>query len=235
MELSFIMMEIIPVLDLMSGIAVSGKSGQRDTYQPLETVYASSPNPVEISHSLKQQGARQIYVADLDAIEKKGSNLEVVKNINYLLPVMLDCGVKDLNSFEFALNFAQKIIVATETLSSLKELHKICERFPAQRMVVSVDIKNGELFSNNLNISLDEFKKELEYLKPAEVILLDISQVGTEKGFDKNLITKFSSLKESLILGGGITAPELSEVAVLGINKVLIGSALHKGLIPLRY
>ena len=30
------MLEIIPVLDLMNSVAVSGKSGNRDTYTPLQ-------------------------------------------------------------------------------------------------------------------------------------------------------------------------------------------------------
>jgi phosphoribosylformimino-5-aminoimidazole carboxamide ribotide isomerase len=227
------MLEIIPVLDLMSGIAVSGKSGQRDTYQPLKSVYSSSPNPVEIAHSLKQQGARQIYIADLDALEKKGSNLEIVKSINHLLPVMLDCGVRDLNSFEFALNFAQKIIIGTETLESLDNLYKIFEKYPSERIVVSVDIKNGELFSNSLDMFLEEFRDNLLDLNPSEIILLDISQVGTEKGFNKKLIDKFSTIKESLILGGGITPEEIPDIDSEGIKKVLIGSALHKGSVRL--
>jgi phosphoribosylformimino-5-aminoimidazole carboxamide ribotide isomerase len=89
------MTELIPVMDLMSGIAVSGKSGQRDTYKPLETVYSQTPDPVEIAISLKRQGFKRIYLADLDAIEGRGSNLEIAGKINHILPVMLDWGVKD--------------------------------------------------------------------------------------------------------------------------------------------
>ena len=50
-------MEIIPVLDLKSGIAVSGESGERSNYKPLKTVYSQSSNPVEIARTLKEQGA----------------------------------------------------------------------------------------------------------------------------------------------------------------------------------
>ena len=48
------MLEIIPVLDLMNSVAVSGKSGNRETYTPLKTIYASSSDPVEIANSLKK-------------------------------------------------------------------------------------------------------------------------------------------------------------------------------------
>ena len=42
------MMLKIPVLDLKGGIAVSGKSGQRETYTPLNTCYANSANPNQV-------------------------------------------------------------------------------------------------------------------------------------------------------------------------------------------
>lgn len=227
------MMEIIPVLDLMSSMAVSGKSGMRESYKPLKTVFANSSDPVEIAMALERQGARRIYIADLDAIEKKGSNLELVQKINHILPVMLDFGVKNIQTFEFALNFANKIIVATETLKSIDELRLIFSKFPKERIVVSIDIKNGELYSKELDISLEELKDELMDLKPSEIIILDISQVGTEKGFNQNLIKPFNGLKDSLILGGGITSDHILDISSNGINKVLVGSALHKGKFPL--
>lgn len=224
-------MEIIPVLDLMSGMAVSGKSGQRDTYEPLKTVYSSSPDPVEIAISLKRQGAKHIYIADLDAIEGAGSNLELVRKINHLLPVILDWGVKDFQSFKFALDFAEKIIVATETLKSLEEMDKIIRTFSKKRIVISLDIKDGQVLSKIPSLTLDKLKSKLMELKPEEIILLDISGVGTEKGFNKTLLDEFRGW-ESLILGGGITPEELETLKKKGINKFLMGTALHSGQLP---
>lgn len=228
------MIQIIPVLDLMSGMAVSGKSGHRETYKPLKSVYSFSPDPVEIASALKRSGAHQIYIADLDAIEKKGSNLELVRKINHILPVMLDWGVKDLLSFEFALEFASKIIVATETLKSLDDLQAIFDKFPEDRIVVSVDIKNGKLLSPEMDMSLDSFKEHLRELNPSQIILLDISKVGTHEGFNISLIDEFADFKDSLILGGGIIPSEIKSLDEKGIKRVLVGSALHKGDISLK-
>ncbi len=227
------MIQIIPVLDLMSGMAGSGKSGHREIYKPLKSVYSSSPDPVEIASALKRNGAQQIYIADLDAIEKKGSNLELVQKINHIIPVMLDWGVKDLLSFEFALEFASKIIVATETLKSLDALQAIFDKFPKDRIVVSVDIKDGKLLAPEMDISLDLFKEKLRDLNPSQIILLDISKVGTHEGFHMSLIDEFADFNDSLILGGGIIPSEIKSLDEKGIKNVLVGSALHKGEIPL--
>ncbi len=228
------MTELIPVLDLMSGIAVSGKSGQRDTYKPLHTVYCETPDPVEIAISLKRRGFKRIYVADLDAIEGRGSNLEIVQKINHVLPVMMDWGVKDLKSFAFALEFADKIIIATETLKHWSDIGEIFDKYPKGRIVVSVDVKDGQILSEDPSLTFTEVKSKLEKLGPEEIILLDISGVGTLKGFNLDLLDEFSGMEDSLILGGGITPEEIKNLNDRGITKFLMGTALHSGKVGLQ-
>jgi len=228
------MLEIIPVLDLMNSIAVSGKSGDRENYTPLNTVYASSSDPLEIALSLKQANASEIYIADLDLIERNGNhNINKIKEVNTVLPVILDVGVNNLQTFEFLLDYAYKIIVATETLESVEELERIFEKYPKERIVVSVDVKNNELYSKNMDINLNDFKDVLKRIDPNEIILLDISSVGTGNGFNKELLNQFMEFKDKIILGGGITKDEIGEISSLGINKALVGTALHKGEIKL--
>jgi phosphoribosylformimino-5-aminoimidazole carboxamide ribotide isomerase len=224
---------IIPVMDLMNGIAVSGKSGNRATYSPLNSVFANNSDPIAIANSLKIKGYNELYIADLDSIEKIGHNLDKIKLINTIIPVILDCGIKNFDGFKFYLDFAYKLIIATETLESLDELHKIINTFPKERIVISVDIKDNELYSKseNFNLSLDEFIEELIAISPNEIILLDISKVGTNSGINQDLIAKFSQLYDKLILGGGISKEDLSKIDELGIKKVLIGSSIHNGFI----
>lgn len=223
---------IIPVLDLKNGIAVSGKSGKRETYKPLETVFHESASPVEITKSLKYAGAVRMYIADLDSIENRESNFKVIREINEYIPVMLDCGSKNVSDVGKALEVAEKVIIATETLKDIDDLKVIFDKFDRNRLVISIDIKDGKIFSKYLNIDMEDFIQKIEELNPQEVILLDISQVGTEKGVNEELIKKF--LKLPLIIGGGITAPDIQKLEKLGINKFLVGSALHNGKITLK-
>lgn len=227
------MIKKIPVIDLKQHQAVSGKSGMRDTYQPLNTVFAPSANPVEIAQGLKLNGADEMYIADLDLIESQGHNINDIKMVNTIIPVMFDGGVKNCESFEFYLDYAFKIIVPTETLESIEEMEKIFEKFPKERIVVSIDTKNNELLSKNFDMSLSEFKEILVKLDPNEIILLDITGVGTEKGYNKQLLDEFAELKDKLIIGGGLNKDSLDELESLGIKKVLIGTSLHSGEVKL--
>lgn len=227
------MIKKIPVIDLKQHHAVSGKSGMRDTYTPLNTIFAPSSNPVEIAQGLKLNGADEMYIADLDLIESQGHNIDDVRMVNTILPVMFDGGVKNLEGFEFFLNYAYKIIVPTETLESIDEIRKIFEKYPKERIVVSVDVKNDELLAKHMDLNLSQFKEILKELDPNEIILLDISGVGTEKGYNKKLLDEFEELKDKLIIAGGLNKESLGELDSLGIKKVLIGTSLHSGEVKL--
>ncbi|WP_305513510.1 MULTISPECIES: HisA/HisF family protein [unclassified Methanobrevibacter] len=227
------MIKKIPVIDLKQHQAVSGKSGMRDTYQLLNTVFAKSASPVEIAQGLKLNGADEMYIADLDLIESKGHNINEIKMVNTILPVMFDGGVKNCEAFEFFLDYAYKVIVPTETIESIEEMEKIFEKYPKERIVVSIDTKNNELLANHLDMTLSELKDVLIRLDSNEIILLDISSVGTEKGYNEKLLNEFSELKEKLIIAGGVNKDSLSELESLGIKKVLIGTSLHSGEVKL--
>ena len=223
------MIKKIPVLDLKDGQAVSGKSGLRNTYQPLQTVFAPSSNPVEIAQGLKLNGADELYIADLDLIESNGHNINDIKMVNTILPVILDAGVKNTESFSFFLDYAFKIIIPTETLESLDDLYEICDKYPKERIVISVDVKDDELYSKNLDLTLNEFKDVLIDVGASQIILLDISGVGTGKGYNVKLLKEFEDLKDKLIMAGGLNKDSIDELEKIGINKVLVGTSLHSG------
>lgn len=222
---------IIPVLDIKDGLAVSGKSGNRKEYQPLKTVFHSSSDPLKISKSLKKEGASKVYIADLDAIEGIGSNLDMVGEINRFLPVMLDCGASDLDSVSEALQVADNVIVATETLRKLEDLDEIFFKVNREQVTISIDVLNNKILSKHLELDFKILRDCLEKLKPSMVILLDISNVGTESGINWQLMDYFDGLESSLILGGGITREDLSKLSIYGVDNVLVGTALHHGKI----
>jgi len=224
---------IIPVLDLKGGIAVSGKAGKRDTYQPLQTVFYKNPDPLKIAEALKNSGASRIYIADLDSIGEVGDNFSVIKEVNNILPVMLDCGASTVLDVEDALKIADFAIVATETLKDLEDLDEIFDNHSKNEIIVSIDLKEGNIYSKYLKINFEIFMQKLTNISPREIILLDISRVGSESGFDSELINTFKIPEVSIILGGGIRAQDITSLGKRGVNNFLIGTALHKGEISL--
>ena len=222
---------IIPVIDLKNGEAVSGKSGMRETYKPLKTIFSQSSDAVKVAKSLKAAGAKRMYIADLDSIEGEGSNLKIVKEVNEIIPVMLDAGADNVQRVEKLLKFADKVIIATETLKTLKSLDEIFKSFKRDELVLSIDIKNNELLARDMDTDLNTLVNKIKDLKPPEIILLDISRVGTESGVNNAIINKFEAFKSSIIMGGGILEENIEELSGKGVHKFLVGSALHSGRI----
>jgi len=102
-------------------------------------------------------------------------------------------------------------------------------------LIISIDIKNRKLFSKYLKISLEELIQKIKEINPPEVILLDISKVGSESGVNMDLIKKINAIGESLIIGGGIRDEDIIQLEKAGLNKFLVGSALHKGKLKIKF
>ena len=82
---------------------------------------------------------------------------------------------------------------------------------------------------------INEFKNVLNRFNPSEIILLDISRVGTGSGFNEDLLNEFSSFKDKIIIGGGIGPDDLVDLDRLGFSKALIGTSLHNGEIKISH
>ncbi len=61
-------LKIIPVIDILAGIAVHAVKGKRREYKSLESILFKSVEPVEIAKAFKTLGFNELYIADLDSI-----------------------------------------------------------------------------------------------------------------------------------------------------------------------
>ena len=55
--------------------------------------------------------------------------------------------------------------------------------------------------------------------------------MGTQRGFNQKLLNEMKNWEDYLILGGGINLNDMEKLHQRGINKFLLGSALHSGQI----
>lgn len=226
---------IIPVFDVKNNECVSGKSGKRDTYTKLSSVYGE--NPIEITTNLKKSGVKCVYIADLDKIENKGDNSELILKINKILPVILDNGANSIDDIKFNKKICRYSILATETMESIEDTINIFKETPHENLIISIDIKNNELLTNNPNIKMEDIILLINEVKPDYTILLNISQVGTKEGNEniliKDIISKTPYTQH--IIAGGLTNESIGQYKSEGINNFLIGTILHNGLMLEEY
>jgi phosphoribosylformimino-5-aminoimidazole carboxamide ribotide isomerase len=216
-------MEIIPVIDIMNNIAVHGKSGNREEYKPLKTVLCDSSNPIDIVKKYKENGAEKVYIADLNAIMGNGDNFNIIKELD--IYKIVDAGISTKEDIEYIrnLNICNKLIVGTETLNDLTILND-------ENIILSLDFKDGKLLNYELNDILENINKNIP------LIILDISSVGTQKGINKELIKNIiNKTNNPIYIGGGIKDEnDLKDAYNLGVHGVLIGTAVHKGILNLK-
>src|SRR5215471_20002462 len=68
-------MEIIPVIDLKGDTVVHARMGRRDDYRPIRTPLSATSDPVDVTRGLLSiHPFTTLYVADLDAIERRDDN-----------------------------------------------------------------------------------------------------------------------------------------------------------------
>ena len=137
---------IIPVIDVLHGVVVRGIAGRRSEYQPIVSRLTSSTDPVEVTRALIDAvHPRELYLADLDAIQGSAPAIEVYRSIRGLgVEVWVDAGIADRES---ALRIAESgchVVAGLETVTGPEELREIVAAVSTTRVIFSLDLRDGK-------------------------------------------------------------------------------------------
>jgi phosphoribosylformimino-5-aminoimidazole carboxamide ribotide isomerase len=232
-------LKIIPVIDILNGVAVHAVRGRRKEYQPLKSILCGSADPVAVASAFKKCGFEELYVADLDAIMGKGDNFSVLEEIveGTGLRLMVDAGIGDLDQArQLFQRKVSKVIIGTETLPNLVFVKETIESFGSDRVVVSLDLKTGKVLSKSetlKSMSALQLAGKLQGVGVSELIVLDLARVGSGEGVDFALLKGIlCSLKIRVLVGGGVRdVTDLVKLKELSVHGALVATALHSGKI----
>jgi phosphoribosylformimino-5-aminoimidazole carboxamide ribotide isomerase len=230
-------MKIIPVIDILNGVVVHAVRGNREQYQPLQSVLCSCVDPVAVAGTFKDLGFKEVYVADLDAILGKAENFGVLQRVvkKTGLRLMVDAGVSTVDQAQRLLKAGvAKVVVGTETLPNLAELKQVMDAIGDEAVVVSLDLRNGKVLTPSQEAQTIEplqLTMALEALGVSEVIVLDLARVGSGEGVDFQLLEQLKKeVNLNVLVGGGVRdLNDLLDLKKLGVIGVLVASALHSG------
>ena len=234
-------LKVVPVIDILDGVAVHAVRGRRSEYQPLKSVLCTSAKPLDVALAFKKFGFSELYVADLDAIMTGRSNFSVLKQIteNSGLSLMVDAGIADIERAEKLLNNnVSKVIIGTETLPSMSFIREAVETLGKEQIVVSLDLKGekviGKLELGQLSNPLD-FMQNIQEANVNQIIMLDLARVGSSEGVNMPLLHEVLKKREvKVFVGGGVRGiADLMELRKMGAFGVLIATALHSKKITL--
>lgn len=209
-------MNVIPVVDLKDGLVVHAKRGLRACYQPLQP---DADVFVVIDKLLALYEFKTLYIADLNCIMNQGNNFLLINSIIEQYPKIMfwiDCG--QIMPF----NYSNYLPVLGSEWCSI-ELLKNTKNF-----ILSLD------FSANNEALGDADLFNHNHLWSKQVIIMTLARVGSDLGVDIDKLKNYCNTyptTEFVAAGGVRDLNDLQLLNALGINDVLIASALHAGTI----
>jgi phosphoribosylformimino-5-aminoimidazole carboxamide ribotide isomerase len=230
---------VIPVIDVLNGVAVHAVRGRRKEYQPLKSVLSASADPVDVVKALARLGFSEVYLADLDAIMGRQPNFLLYRRVADAtgLALMVDAGVAELTKAKMMVkNQVSKVVVGTETLQNTDFVREAVEALGSDCVVVSLDMMDGKVLSRlNPAVSVQPMAllRTFQELGVNQVILLDLSRVGSGEGVNLPWLKEaLSGLDMKVFVGGGVRGiKDLVALRNLGASGVLLATALHSGKI----
>jgi phosphoribosylformimino-5-aminoimidazole carboxamide ribotide isomerase len=241
-------------MDVMRGQVVRGVGGRRDEYRPIQSALVSDPQPATVARAFLALGFREIYLADLDAIQQKQqkrdrSNFQKNDSRPLYFELMrlgvalwVDAGLRNPDDARALANFhvdgrpLAGIVAGLESLAGPRELAEMCAAVAPERLIFSLDLKHGAPLTSS---------PDWHGLAPLEIaavalragvrrmIVLDLAQVGTGAGVGTEpLCRTLRCLAPGLeiVAGGGVRGPaDLDSLARAGCDAALVASALHDG------
>jgi phosphoribosylformimino-5-aminoimidazole carboxamide ribotide isomerase len=215
-------MEIIPVLDLKDGKVVHARQGQRDTYQPIVSRLSSTSAPDDVlAGLLRLRSFTKVYIADLDAIGKKGEHAQIVSELAHEHPAV-EFWLDDGRTAPAAPNVSDNIrrVLGSESVHDIEAF-----RVADATAILSLDFRGSDFLGPPDLL-------EQPSLWPNRIIVMTLARVGSSDGPDLErlaMIKQRAGARRLYAAGGVRGAADLEALRRAGAAGVLVASALHDG------
>lgn len=212
-------MQVVPVIDIRNGAVVRARAGRRADYQPIMTPLAATAAPLDVVAGLRRRfDFDALYVADLDAIERRGDNRGAVAEIAAAHPALrlwLDAGAGEAP--------ARDNIEGVIGSESLRDAEAFNARNPDTLLSLDFDAAG---FRGPRAVL------ENAALWPSRVIVMTLARVGVDAGPDFSTVAEIiarAGARRVYAAGGVRGAADLARLRDMGCAGALVASALHDG------
>ncbi|TPW76312.1 imidazole glycerol phosphate synthase subunit HisF [Schumannella soli] len=226
---------VIPCLDVSGGRVVKGVNflDLRD-----------AGDPVELAALYYAQGADEITFLDVTAtVDERATTYEVVTRTaeQVFIPLTVGGGVRSTEDVARLQGCgADKVGVNSAAIARPELLGEIADRFGAQALVLSLDIKRSERIASGFVVTTHGGRTEtdldaLAWAREAiergagELLVNSIDADGTKQGFDLELIRAVRDLSSVPVIasGGAGKAADFAPAVDAGADAVLAASVFH--------
>jgi cyclase len=228
---------VIPCLDVAAGRVVKGVNflDLRD-----------AGDPVELARRYYEQGADEVTFLDVTAtVEDRATMYETVTATaeQVFIPLTVGGGVRSNDDVARLLGSgADKVGVNSAAIARPTLLGEIADRFGAQVLVLSLDVKRSTRTSSGFVVTTHGGRTEteldaLDWAKEAiergagELLVNSIDADGTKNGYDLELVAAVRELSSVPVIasGGAGAVGHFAPAVAAGADAVLAASVFHNG------
>ena len=226
---------VIPCLDVDAGRVVKGINFEN---------LRDAGDPVELAHRYDDQGADELTFLDVTAsFDQRDTTYEVVSRTaeEVFIPLTVGGGVRTVEDVDRLLRAgADKVGINTGALARPEVIAEIADRFGAQVLVLSADVRRSQTGSFEVTthggrkpagVEAIEWCARAEQLGAGEILLNSMDADGTKDGFDLELIRAVrAEVSVPIVASGGAGKPgHFVEAVAAGADAVLAASVFHFG------
>ena len=225
-------MLVIPAIDIIDGQCVRLSQGDYSK----KKVYDA--DPLKIAKQFCKQGAQYVHIVDLDGA-KQGSTVNYGKIIEIVqaldVPVQIGGGIRDYGDVQKYLdNGVGRVILGTSAVSRPELIKKIIQNYGPERLVVSVDVRDGKVavkgWEEMSDLSPEDFIEMLKGLGLKRIVFTDVKSDGMMKGPNFESVSNILESGLDVIVAGGVSSLEnVFRLSEMGSYGAIIGKALYEG------
>ncbi len=228
---------VIPCLDVDAGRVVKGVN-----FENLRDM----GDPVELARTYDEQGADELTFLDVTAtVDARATTYDVVRRTaeQVFIPLTVGGGVRTADDVARLLGVgADKVGVNSAAIARPELLGEIADRFGAQVLVLSLDVKRSAAAHSGFVVTTHGGRTEttldaLDWAREAiergagELLVNSIDADGTKAGFDLELTRLMREVSSVPVIasGGAGAASHFAPAVVAGADAVLAASVFHSG------
>jgi cyclase len=228
---------VIPCLDVAGGRVVKGVN-----FENLRDM----GDPVELARLYFDQGADEITFLDVTAtVDERATTYDVVRRTaeQVFIPLTVGGGVRSTDDVARLLAAgADKVGVNSAAIARPELLGEIADRFGAQVLVLSLDVKRSPRTASGFVVTTHGGRSEtdldaLDWAREAiergagELLVNSIDADGTKRGYDLELVAAVRGLSSVPVIasGGAGSVADFAPAVAAGADAVLAASVFHTG------
>jgi phosphoribosylformimino-5-aminoimidazole carboxamide ribotide isomerase len=231
-------MMVIPAVDIKNKKCVQLIQGDPDKK------HVELDNPLKVAERWINEGAPMIHLVDLDkAIYQTNTNEEVIKEIikSVSVPVQVGGGIRTVDDALNLINIgAKRVILGTSAVKNPDIIEELSSKVGTEKIMVALDAKDGKVvikgWKEKTEYSPVEIGKILEEKGAGSILFTNVDVEGLLKGVDIRPVRELvEALNIPIIASGGITTyDDLLKLKEIGVDGVVVGSAIYKNIIDLK-